>query len=533
MANWRKTGLSLFSASLVLSMALAGCGSDGKEGSASPSPSESPKATATTAASTAATATPDAASNLKPVKLRMVYPGAPQKDQQAVTDEINKYLQKKLNATISIESFQWGQWDNKVNLMVSSREAVDIMFTAQWSQYAVNASRGAFLALNDDSGKYGNLLKKYGQDILKSFDEKILKGSQIDGKNYGTPALKEMASQGGILYRVDVAKELGLEDQLQGVKKVEDLIPILEQVKAKKPDFTPLFLRDGENFNAHYFGNWDYLGDGNIEGVILKDGEDTKVMNRLEHDRYKTTLKTTRDMFTKGLINKDASTTQLSTNDALKSGKVFMTVVPLKPGKDTEVASAVGLVGNLKQIALNTKTTATSETAGSMLAISSTSVDPERSMMVMNLLYSDKYLNNLLNFGIENTHFKKTGDNTVEQTDKTGDYSPGAAWMFGSQFLNYIWKGEPTDKWDQFKKFNEGSHYSKGLGFTFDNNEGIKNKVAATITLRKQYDPALDTGSVDPDKVLPEYAQKMKASGVDDIIAEKQKQFDAFLAKNK
>ena len=62
-------------------------------------------------------------------------------------------------------------------------------------------------------------------------------------------------------------------------------------------------------------------------------------------------------------------------------------------------------------------------------------------------------------------------------------------------------------------------------------NEGIKNKVAATITIRKQYDPALDTGSVDPDKVLPEYQSKMKASGVDDIIAEKQKQFDAFLAK--
>jgi putative aldouronate transport system substrate-binding protein len=528
MAKWRKTGLALLSVSLTLSMALAGCGSDSDSG-ASSSPSGSPKASE--AASVAATASPAATTSLKPAKLRLVYPGSPQKDQQAVTDAINKYLQEKLNTTLTIESFQWGQWDNKVNLMVASREAVDIMFTAQWSQYAVNAGKGAFLALNDDAGKYGNLLKKHGQDITKAFDAQILKGSQIDGKNYGVPALKEMASQGGVLYRSDVAKELGLDDQIQAVKSIADLIPILEKVKEKKPDFTPLFLRDGENFNAHYFANWDYLGDGNVEGVILKDGDDTKVFNRLENDRYKSTLKTTREMFTKGLINKDAATTQLSTNDALKSGKVFMVVCPLKPGKDTETASAVGLVGNLKQVALNTKTTATSETAGSLLAVSSTSVDPERAMMVINLLYSDKYLNNLLNFGIENTHYKKTGDNNVEPTEKTADYTPGAAWMFGSQFLNYIWKGEAADKWDQFKKFNEGTHYSKGHGFTFDVNESIKNKVAASITIRKQYDPALDTGSVDPDKMIPEYAQKMKSSGVDEIIAEKQKQFDAYQNK--
>lgn len=525
MAKWRKTGLAVLSVSLTLTMALAGCGKS-EEGGATTSPSPKASEPASPAASTAPAATQAA---LKPAKLRLVYPAAPQKDQQAVSDEINKYLQSKLNTTLTIEPIQWGQWDNKVNMMVTSREAVDIMFTAQWSQYAVNAGKGAFLELNDDNGKYGSLLKKYGQDIMKSFDGEVLKGSQIKGKNYAVPALKEMASQGGILYRSDVAKELGLEEQLAAVKEIKDLIPILETVKAKKPDFTPLFLRDGENFNAHYFANWDYLGDGNVEGVIFKDGEDTKVFNRLENDLYKQNLKITREMFTKNLINKDAATTQLNTNDALKSGKVFMVVNPLKPGKDSEVASAVGLVGNLKQLALNKKTTATSETAGSMLAISSTSTDPERAMMVINLLYSDKYLNNLLNFGIENVHYKKTGDNTVEPTDKTGDYSPGSAWMFGSQFLNYIWKGEPTDKWDQFKKFNEGSHYSKAHGFTFELTEAIKNKVASSITIRKQYDPALDTGSVDPETKLPEYLQKMKSTNVDEIIAEKQKQFDEFL----
>jgi putative aldouronate transport system substrate-binding protein len=518
----KKPVATLFAMVMAMSIVAAGCSGGGQTTNTTPTPTNAPTGTDKKA---------EEAPKLKPVELRLVFPGTPQKDQQKVNDEINKYLQQKINATLTVEPIQWGQWDNKLNLMIASREKVDIIFTAAWSNYGVNAGKGAFLQLNDDKGKHGNLLKNHAPDVLKNLDAQVLAGAAIDGKNFGVPTLKEMASQGGVVFRSDIAKEVGVEADLLKAKSIEDLIPVLEKVKQAKPDFTPLFLRDGENFNSHFFANWDHLGDGNVEGVILKEGTDTKVKSRFDYDRYMQTLKVTRDMFNKGLINKDAATTQLSTNDAMKSGKVFMIVAPLKPGKDSEVAAAVGLVDKLKQVALNTKTTATSETAGSMLGISSTSGDPERAMMVINLLHSDKYLNNLLNFGIENEHYKKTGDNTVEPTAKTGDYSLGATWQFGSQFLNYIWQGEPADKWDQFKKFNDGTVYSKGLGFTFDVNEAIKTKVAATVAIRKQYDPALDTGSVDPEKIVPEFIQKMKASGMDDVIVEKQKQFDAFLAK--
>lgn len=536
MRSFKKPMLALCVIVMSIALVLSGCGNNNNNnasnkdsGNNKPAATNKDNATDTNSPANTDTATP--ASDLKPVKLRLVYPGAPQKDQQEVTDAINKYLKEKINATITIEPIQWGQWDNKVNLMIAAREKVDIMFTAQWSKYAVNVGKGAFMALNDDNGKHGNLLKEHGQDILNEMDDNIIKGSQIDGKNYAVPTLKEMASQGGVIYRTDIAKELGIEDQLSKVTTVDELIPILETVKEKKKGWTPLFLRDGDNFNAHYFANWDYLGDVTIDGVILKDKDDTKVESRFDMPKYKELLKSTREMYTKGLINKDAATTQLSTSDAMKSGKVFMVVMPLKPGKDAELAAAVSLTGNLKQIALNEKTTATSETAGSMLAISTTSENPERAMMFIDLLHTDKYLNNLLNFGIEGTHYTKTGDNTVEATDSTPNYTPGAAWMFGSQFLNYIWKGEPEDKWDQFKAFNNGSHYSKGLGFTFNVTPKIKTKVAAMVTVRKQYDPALDTGSVDPDKIVPEYEKKMKAQGLEDVIKEKQKQFDEFLAQ--
>jgi len=177
---------------------------------------------------------------------------------------------------------------------------------------------------------------------------------------------------------------------------------------------------------------------------------------------------------------------------------------------------------------MTSKTVATSETAGSMLAISSTSEDPERAMMFINLLHTDKELNNLLNFGIEGVHYTRNGE-IISPTDKTADYSPGSAWMFGNQFLNYVWDSEDPEKWNKFREFNQNAHVSPGLGFVF-NSDPVKSEVGALANVIEQYQRALETGSVDPDKVLPEYLNALRAAGLDKVVQEKQRQFDEFLA---
>ena len=46
----------------------------------------------------------------------------------------------------------------------------------------------------------------------------------------------------------------------------------------------------------------------------------------------------------------------------------------------------------------------------------------------------------------------------------------------------------------------------------------------------QQYLPGIACGSVDPETALPEFRQALKDAGYDDILAEKQKQLDAWLA---
>jgi len=458
------------------------------------------------------------ASDLKPYALSLYYPGTPQKDEKVVEEALNALLTEKINATIDIIPIDWGAWDDKMNLMIASREKADIIFTAQWNGHAKNVAKGAFLDL-------GDLLAQHAQGAVAALDPAFLEGAKVNGKNYGLPANKELASVGGVVYNKKIADELGLD--LSGVKTVADLTPILAQVKEKRPDLIPMYSIGGM-FNAHYFGNYDFLGDATIPGAVLKDDTATTVTAVEEMDRYKEYLAIARDWFQKGYINKDAATTQLSTADGWKAGNVFMTIEPLKPGKEDEIANAAGLSGQLEQIVLTNKTIATSETAGSMLAVSSTSEDPERAMMFINLLHTDKEVNNMLNFGIEGTHYTRNGE-IISTTDKTADYNPGAAWMFGSMFINYLWDTEDPEKLAQYTEFNQNAIVSPGLGFVFDS-EPVKAEVGAMANVIKQYQRALETGSVDTDKVLPEYLAALKAAGLDKVVAEKQKQFDAFLA---
>jgi len=511
MKPMKKRATLLLLLAMVASLALSACASKSSSSSGSLAASANPGGDSSGTA---------AASGLKPYKLKVVYEGPPQPDEKMVEEAMNKILTEKINATIDLMPIDWGAWDDKMNLMIASREPVDVLFTAQWNGYSKNVAKGAYLEL-------GDLLEKYGQGILSSLDPAFLEGSKINGKNYAVPTNKELAFAGGLVYRKDIADELGLD--MSQVKKPEDLDAIYKVVKEKKPDMIPLYMMGGTLTGQ--LTEFDSLGDATIPGVIEKEKTDTTVKLAQDFDIYKRMVKMTRDYYLKGYINKDAATTQLSSGDAYKAGNVFSTIEPLKPGKDAEIAAAAGLQNKLAEIYFTGKTVSTSETAGAMLAISSTSEDPARAMMFINLLHTDKELVNLINFGIEGVHYTLNGD-IMTPTAQAANYSPGVAWELGNQFLNHVWDSEAPDKWDQFRKFNEGAIKSPGLGFVFDS-EPVKAEVGAIANVTKQYGSAIETGSVDPDKMLPEYVAALKAAGVDKVIAEKQKQFDAFLASKK
>ncbi|ANE46155.1 sugar ABC transporter substrate-binding protein [Paenibacillus swuensis] len=458
--------------------------------------------------------------DLKPYTISFIYPGTEQPDEKAVEAKMNEILTEKINAKVDLQAIDWGAWNDKMNLMFATGEPADVVFTASWNGHSQNVKKGAFLELD-------GLLEKYGQDIIKTENPDFLKGAAINGKLYAIPTNKEIAASRGVIVRKDLAEKYKMD--FTSVKTLTDLEPFLKTIKDNEPGVTPLFQSSTQTIPT-YITEWDSLGDASIPGAIRSANTETKIVNRLEDPSYLDTLKLMRSWYTKGYINKDAATSKLLANETAKTGKVFMWPESLKPGKDKEMEGSVGFP--LTQIEITPPYITTGDTTNSMLGISKTSGNPERAMMLINLLHVDKELLNLLDWGIEGTHYVKVSDNVIKLPEGADPanrpYNHGSAWMFGDQFLSFLWDNEDPAKWDNFRKFNDSAKASPGLGFTFDP-EPVKSEMAVLTNIGAEFTASLETGAVDPEEVLPKYISKQKAAGLEKVIAEKQKQFDAFL----
>lgn len=154
---------------------------------------------------------------------------------------------------------------------------------------------------------------------------------------------------------------------------------------------------------------------------------------------------------------------------------------------------------------------------------------PDKAVQFLNLMYTYSAVVNLFDWGIEGKHYVKQPDGTINYPQgvdaTTTGYPMFMGFMWGNQLLSYVFKGDSVDLWKQMADFNKNAIKSKGLGFLFDPTP-VKTEYAACTNVWQQYEKALGTGSVDPDKVLPEFINKLKAAGVDKIITEKQTQFD-------
>ncbi|KAG2969369.1 hypothetical protein PC120_g26717, partial [Phytophthora cactorum] len=172
------------------------------------------------------------------VKLKVYLIGGPQRDLPMVQEEMNKYLMEKINTTVDITMIDWGDYSKRMPVITASGENYDIAFTSSWAyDYLPNATRGAFLPIND-------LLDKYGQGIKEQLDPRFLTGSQIGGQNYAVPVNKELASQWVWRFNKQYVDKYNMD--ITKIRTLEDLEPYLQQIKDNEPaDITPLAVPKG------------------------------------------------------------------------------------------------------------------------------------------------------------------------------------------------------------------------------------------------------------------------------------------------
>lgn len=507
---------------LALVLSLAACGASNTQSSASPSSAPS---TSAPSASASASAPVDQGPPVELTYAVMIGTGVP-KDIQLVQDKINEYLKEKINATVKIVALDPGSWAQQVKLMLTGNEPLDVLTTGNipgLMDYMGQVSRNQLMPLND-------LLDKYGQGVKDAVPPEILQASTVNGKIYGIPTVRDWGTKYGIELVTDFLKKSNIDPS--SIKSVDDLTAVFDTLKKANPDMSVISNWSTGNTITEYLRSpVDNLADG--IGVLLNGGDNLKVVNYYETAEYASMLNTVRGWYEAGYILPDAATTTQQGSDLYKAGRVMGWPGTIKPGQEKTDSAMTGT--DLSLIPLTGVYNSTFNTTTFMMSMTSYTKNPDKAMQFINLMYSDPVLINLFCYGIEGTHYAKQADGTIDfapgVTPQTSGYAPYMSFEFGNQSLAYLWKGEDLDHWKQMDEFNKSAYQSKAMGFLFDS-APVKTQWMAVQNVINQYRPSLEVGAVDPAKVLPEFIEKLKAAGIDDIIKEKQTQLDNWAKTN-
>lgn len=507
---------------LAITLLLAICMTACNQVPASMQPSQGNQTSAQTGP--AQTSTPVDTS--REVRLVFAFPGNDQNDMMLVEEALSKYTKEKINATVELLRIDFNKdiWTTAINSMFAGSEQLDVIFTCSWWNYGIEISQGQLLDVED-------LLDKYGVGIKASISTDVIDSGRVEGKLYAVTANKEFASTKGISMRKDLLDKYSLD--IASIKKLEDLEPILEKIKKNEAGITPLVCRHDSSpvMTLFEYGLYDKLDDG--YGVLDRSKKDLKVVDMFESQAFMDYAKLAHKWFEAGYINSDASTLQDNITDVIKAGKAFAHAVSMKPGFDAQDSRACGMP--MVSVELVPSYMTTGDTTSAMLGITTISKEPERAMMFIDMLYSDSFALNTLDFGIEEKHYVKVEDKVIDYPEgvdaSNSGYNLNQAWMFGNILNTYVWKGDDPNVWSLYKAFNDGAERSQALGFMFKP-DNVKTEIAALNNKKDQYYRQIITGSVDPEQVIPEFVLKLKEAGIDKVIAEKQSQLDAWAKAN-
>ena len=278
--------------------------------------------------------------------------------------------------------------------------------------------------------------------------------------------------------------------------------------------------------------SFDGLGQVMGTGCLENGGQTTTVTNFYESDYFKELVQMTREWYLAGYVSKDMATSSDSGESQMRAGNLFSYMTNCKPGTKQEKDDQTGYDTTIVQIDDNFLMT------GGMNAISygigSGSPNPEKAMELLNWISETKEANDLLNWGVEGTHWVEKEDGTAGfpdgVTSESCGYHQNMGYILPNQFNSHVWEGNDPDIFSQYEEIEKTATKSKAYGFSPDLTE-VTDQIAAVTDVVSQYIGQITTGSVDPETAIPEFNQALYDAGMQDIIDTKQEQLDAWLAE--
>lgn len=429
---------------------------------------------------------------------------------QNVEDALNDYVKDQIGASIRFVPVEVSTLENYYLLQDSAEQKADFicLLPAETELFSM-VDAGVLMPLDD-------LLDEYGSGIRKA-SANVLTVGRLNGVQYLIPQVKETYTMGTSLeFNAALIKKYNLD--LSSVRTIEDVEPLLAVIRANEPDVVPLVAGTSTTGYTQLLSGYDNLVD--TLGVLnLQADSSLTVVDWYETDEFRQLTSLIYAWKQAGYLAQDDLTEQESGAAQVAAGKAFCAISTIMPNADygTDTDNSSGVVEVQLQ---NIPQLLTSYQAGlEAVGISSSCKSPEKAMQFLELLYTDEYVVNLLQYGIEGENYTLNADGLL---DNGGQYFL----LYGqpsNQKLRYPTVEDGADHAQKSAAYTQRDVVSPAFGFVFDPQQ-VSQEIALCKAVVEKYYPVIDSGSVDPETEIPKFIAALKEAGIDRIVAEKQRQ---------
>ena len=473
-----------------------------------------------------------------PVTLHYYIAGfADQEDADKVYSEVNKLIQAIYPwITVEFHVSNSADFPTHFALAQTNEDPIDIVGSFGLS-YQNEISNGSFMDVTEYLGNY--------EGLASALPEWAYEYGKKDGKTYGFPNWQQCNySNFALAVEKQYADKYGFD-----VEKVNQLIQAEEFFNPAVYDEIGNFLaaaKDGGEkvaFAGHYI-TCQSRGYENLTGPIyfaISD-EACKLVNLWETQQMKDYLVAVNKYQDAGYIPED-----FATNSGAYTAKGAV-----ENGYCTFYYAGNAYVPNFPTLRLNgwgqdlyfLQTLMSEEQyyvgmsyAAGLTSVSATSKHPEDALRVIELLYTDAEIQNMLVYGLEGEHYTKNADGTITTLEYSSGQADGKSsygmykFSIGNSGLTWINQSFDQDFYDwAFNDMPENAVVSKLIGFAPDTTE-ISTKLGQVNAIVKEYSSQLlNATAPDWEATYAEFIDKLDAAGIDDVIAALQSQVDDFLA---
>ena len=504
---------------LVLVLGLAACGG-GKKGNGEITPA-------------------DKLSHDKEVTVQLIVPDNNMAGRDEIMGAAAKYVKEKLNIKLEYVYIPTGETPETV---MSTGKGWDLGY-CNASIFQNLSARNAFLALDD------YIAAGYLKYPVENLTEAQKGAHQIGGKQVGFAPIKDLMEGWNLIYNKDI-----IEGELKVSAPPEwqsawDLVDWWRDIKAAQKG-TKHADKVTTGFGFFYMPSWwQYDGIiGSWNDVLVCTNIDKNLSCFDDIDPMKAFCPYFTEDFTKWVkLRKELIAEGIDLGYKKEPGEART----MEKG-DFLVGGSCGLLeykslSDIYELVMTNQKAAYTYTGyvqAVSIVVNANTENPERVLELMDLMYADDYWNTLMRCGVEGKDWEdKDNNGVVEWTGRNAASAQEEKYWrqwYGNGLSHSLLQGKVDASCiskDGFtaalKALNQNGIATPHLGFVFDQTP-VKDKVTACNAVVAEYvtGQLLYPASVnDVDATMKAFQQKLKDNGIDDIIAEVQKQLDAFHAK--